>query len=396
MKIKHIYPYRIFIISIISVVFLLALNGCFFFGGGVKEEPKKVEKTREEKIALTTPQKRPVDESRFQQEKNDVIQEINFTNADGQLVKGSLNWSNGAIRATGYGMAPQNVPPESGKPLAIEAAYTVALANLLGIAKGVQINATTTVENAMLKEQKIEKLIQGTIRGAIVLNEEFKKEDGTAIVEVGIVLESVAEAIPGYFSAPRQLPPESFQPRLFPAYLETLNNIDPNHTIRPGDIPISDPQYIDKVQTILEKLEQTNETVRKLQEEIKAIKEAQEDKEMPPVEPYTGIVVNASGSGVKVGLYPKIYYSDGGAYKLLYGDESVNRPSAQVDIWVGWARTLSDAKNDSKVKDNPLFIQAIAVNEDGDPAISAEDAEKIESLEKEYHFLEQGKVVIVL
>lgn len=107
---------------------------------------------------------------------------------------------------------------------------------------------------------------------------------------------------------------------------------------------------------------------------------------------YTGIVVDASDLDVETGLYPKIYYRDGDAYKLLYGDKNANRPSEQVEFWVEWVQTLNDAN--SGVKDNPLIIQAISL-EKGAIIISSEDAETINSLEEEYHFLEQGQVVII-
>jgi hypothetical protein len=42
------------------------------------------------------------------------------------------------------------------------------------------------------------------------------------------------------------------------------------------------------------------------------------------------------------------------------------------------------------------MIKAIGATENRSAVISAEDAAKIEALEKQHHFLEQGKVVIVL
>lgn len=66
-----------------------------------------------------------------------------------------------------------------------------------------------------------------------------------------------------------------------------------------------------------------------------------------------------------------------------------------VELWSAWTQTLSDAKANRLVKGTPLVVQAIGVSGTGDAAISAEDADKIESLEKKYHFLEQGKIVII-
>jgi len=384
MKVKSVYPHRIsFVISIISLVSLLAFNGCFFWGGEGKEEPKTAETPKEEPVATPATQKGPIDESRFQDGKYDAIQQIKSTGPDGQVVVvGTLNWSNGVVRAKGFGKG-------TDKFSAITAARTVAEANLLGIIKGVSIDSTTTVENAMLKDQKIVRVIQGVLRGAAVLEEKFDEESQTAVVEVGTGLESVTNAIPGGFSAPEQLPPDAFKPRVSTAFY-TFQTIDANHKYIPSDI-----SSLDEVQSILEKVKQQDEIISKLQEELEAFKEAEETKK--PEKPYTGIVIDASGLDVKEALYPKIYYRDDDANKLLYGDVSKNRPGEQVDMWAGWAKTLSDTKTDSKVEDNPLIIlQDVGVSENGDPVINAEAAKKIESLEKEYHFLEQGKVVIVL
>ena len=95
-------------------------------------------------------------------------------------------------------------------------------------------------------------------------------------------------------------------------------------------------------------------------------------------------------------LFPRVYYPGDAGHKLLYGDPSANRPSSQVAFWSGWAQTLTDAKTDPKVNDNPFVIDGITVNEDGEPVIRPEDAERINELEGEYKFLADGKIVFIL
>ena len=386
--------HRFLIICIITLVSLLALNGCMFFGGGGEEAAQTTETSPEETAATPAPQKLPIDESRFQEGEYDVIQTIESTGPDGQIIPaGTLNWSNGVVNAVGFGRGTDEFS-------AITAARVVAEANLLGMLKGVQIDSTTTVENAILGKQIIERKIQGVLKGATVIDQKFDAAEQMAKVVVATGLESVADVLPDRF---RECPqaPSDFEPRLSNAFY-TFEKIDPENNYIPDEVILRGD--LEEVQHLLEKSKQKDETVRKLLAELEALEEAKETQKTE--EAYTGLIINASGLDVKQVLFPRIYYRDGDGfdtqatqpkdYKLLYGDETANRPGEAVEIWAAWTQTLNDAKAHNLVKENPLVVQAIGVSGSGDSVISAEAAEKIESLEKEYHFLQQGKVVIVL
>jgi hypothetical protein len=261
--------------------------------------------------------------------------------------------------------------------------------NLLGILKGVQIDSTTTVENAILGKQTIERKIQGVLKGATVIDQKFDSAEQMAKVVVATGLESVADVLPDRF---RELPqsPSDFKSGVSNAFY-TFEKIDPENNYIPDEVILRGD--LEEVQRLLEKSKQQDEIVRKLQAELEALKEAKETQ--PTEETYTGLVVNASGLNVKQVLFPRIYYRDGDNYKLLYGDETANRPGEMVELWAAWTQTLSDAKAHHLVKGTPLVVQAIGVSGTGDAAINVEDADKIESLEKKYHFLEHGKIVII-
>jgi hypothetical protein len=380
----------------------LILNGCFFFGGGSEEEPQTIKEQKKESVESTSPpiQQRPADENRFQDGKYDAKQQIDFTRSNNVLVKGTLNWSKGTARASGYGVPPPDVSPQQGKLLAIEAAKVDAYTNLLGITAGIQIDSTTTVGKKMVENAEIKAIIQGIIRNAPILNREFNEEDQTAMVEVGIVLEQVADKVYREdFSVPEAFSSAFFDPRDSKmGKISTLELIDQEYQYIPDNPSSVD---LDKLEKKLAEQDQTiktqNETIKKLLEEIRAIKELELQKET--AEPYTGLVINASGKTVEWCAIFRVYYQDGQTYKLLYGDFDTNRPSKQLGMsngmTAGLETTLSNARNSDRVKDNPFTVEAISVNTDGYPAISAEDAATIESLETTYHFLEYGKVVIV-
>jgi len=359
------------------IVGFLLLSGCGLFGGGGTEQPTEVPVETPDKPIVETPPppQRMRDEARFQDAKYDAIQKV---------VKGSLNWSKGVIRAEGYGLPTAGSTPQEGKLLALEAAYADAIRNLLGIVNGVNINATTTIEGATVRNKEIIIRIEGKIQGAVLLKKEFIEADQMAKVIVGLFLEDIAEEMPeSVISGPMTLSMDVFQQRnpmqgRFSTLALFQNDFEIEHT----------PDGLAKA------LKTLGEENQKLRDELSAIRAALDPKETP--NPYSGIIINTSDRSVKYALFPRIYYLKDEGYHLLYGDVNQNRPNPQqVEMGAAWARLLSDAQNNPLVKGNPLIIEAIGVNGLGEPAISAEDAAKVESLNQKYHLLEQGKVVIV-
>jgi curli biogenesis system outer membrane secretion channel CsgG len=115
----------------------------------------------------------------------------------------------------------------------------------------------------------------------------------------------------------------------------------------------------------------------------------------PPPQPYTGVVIDAAGLGLGEVTYPKIYYrGDNDETALLYGSQKLSRPGEHVEFWAAWTNTVEAAKAHPLVKGNPLVIRAVML-ENKALIVNAADAQKINALEPEHHFLEQGKVVIV-
>ena len=86
---------------------------------------------------------------------------------------GIINWSDGSIRAKGEGIAPPDKDEAQGKILARRAAVVDLQRNLLETVQGVQLDSKTTVEDAMLKSDRITTAVSGMIRGVEVVNENF-------------------------------------------------------------------------------------------------------------------------------------------------------------------------------------------------------------------------------
>ena len=83
------------------------------------------------------------------------------------------------IEFDGIGAADQTIQNKSQKmSLSETAARKVAEEKMLAYLKGQQIDATTTVEQAMATDQKITGMISNTLRGAAVIKREWTSDDG--------------------------------------------------------------------------------------------------------------------------------------------------------------------------------------------------------------------------
>ncbi len=82
----------------------------------------------------------------------------------------------------GIGAADQTVTNTSQrKSLSETAGRKVAEEKMLAYLKGQYIDATTTVEQALTTDQKIQGVVQNTLRGAAVIKREWTSDDGCVV-----------------------------------------------------------------------------------------------------------------------------------------------------------------------------------------------------------------------
>jgi hypothetical protein len=400
---KLFSPFPIlFIATIFSVAFLSLFTGCCIFGGGGKEALQTVETppakptppaVSQPETSKPIPAAIPPTKSRFQTDEFD--DEV-------KMVNGSLNWSKGVIRATGYGVPPDNaVNASQGKLLAFTAARAEAYAALLEVTKGVQVTATTTVENHMVKDHTIDQKVEGVIKGAVEIKREFQEKDQTAGVELGIFLEDVAKSI-----STSALPPETavlftgWEPnddetlRRLAGENEKLQNLIGETSENLDEMKQKLEEMAEENKKLVDKDKELLATIEDLKKEIKLIGYSKEIIE--PEKSYTGIVINAAGSGIKRCMAPNIYYKSGDTPKLLYGANDGRERGADLKVLVQWVKTLDKAQAHSRVTKDPFIIEAIGLAEEQSAlVISADYAMIIEKINEKSHLLENGKVVIV-
>ena len=383
-----------FVVAIFGLTSFFSLTGCGISGGGGKEELKMAEVSQAEPAPQPeTSKPLPAAEASAAGgfETDEFDDEI-------QMLNGSLNWSKGFVRAKGFGLPPDNITnPQQAKLLAFRAAYADALVSLLEITKGVHVTANTTVEDYIIKNNTVELKVNGIVKGAKVIRREYRDKDRTGVVEVGVALENVAMSIPKEILSSEGASDLELWDGMENATLrqmaagndDLMNSIINSVTLdeiqgKLGRVAEENEQSADRDEKLLAGIEKLTLEIEKLK-----TKEVEQPR-------YTGIVVNAAGSGIKPVMAPTIYYKDEDEYKVLYGIDDGRARDANVHALVMWERTLSGAGENPRVTQTPLVVNATHLGKEQSAlAISAEDAKTLESMNEETHFLEEGKVVIV-
>ena len=86
------------------------------------------------------------------------------------------------VQFDGIGAADQTIQNKSQKmSLSESAARKIAEEKMLAYLKGQAIDANTTVEQAVTTNQKIQGLVQQTLRGAMVVKREWTNDDGCVL-----------------------------------------------------------------------------------------------------------------------------------------------------------------------------------------------------------------------
>lgn len=110
---------------------------------------------------------------------------------------------------------------------------------------------------------------------------------------------------------------------------------------------------------------------------------------------YTGLIIDARGTGVRPAMSPKIVDEDG---KEVYGSAFVNRDFAIKQGIVGYAKDVNAAKQNERVTANPIVVKGVKTTGSGssDIVISNADAAGLRDASKNLSFLEQTRVLVVV
>ncbi len=250
------------------------------------------------------------------------------TAADGD--EGRVDWSNGAIQATGIGVPPDNIKSAAqARAMAKRAARVVAFGRLLELIEGIHVDSTTVVKNMVLESDIVKTNVKGMVNGARVVKE-TPYPDGSYEITVELGLANVQQPFRPTTASP---PP--------PLQFEGTPSVSP----------------------------------------------------APENENYTGLLINAEGLNVQECLHPRIVMEDGQVvYSQEHVDSQVlvNRHVAGYVKGMDEAK----AHERVKAKPIMVKAVALAKGSQTDLVIQDADAQLLYMDPKHMDFLKQAKVVI--
>jgi len=258
---------------------------------------------------------------------------------------GGVDWTTGVITATGLGAPPENaVNRAQARAMAERAAFVVATRNLLEVVKGIRVDSATLVENFIVSSDVIKTEVSGFVQGAQIMKKQVNA-DGSVEVMVGVKLTG-----------------------------DLLNTLLPKNT--GGGSPIQAP---------------SGRSFTAQPREPVPVQPSQ----APAAVAFTGLIVDARGTGVRPAMVPKIRNEEG---REVYGSAFVNRQYAVEQGMVGYLKDVGAAQANPRVTDRPLLVKALKTDGPNrtDLVISNSDAQVLHGMKEHLSFLEKARVMVVL
>ena len=258
--------------------------------------------------------------------------------------RGSINYADRTIQATGIGFIPVNViNAGQARRSAMRIAKQDALRQLIEIVNGVNVTSETTVSGAMF-DDVIKTQVQGAIRGARKVGEPKYLSDTS--VEV--------------------------------VYEVSMNNISRALLPMAERAPVLSYESVTATGTAAADAGQGDGAAA-----------------APASGGVTGIIIDGSGLGLRPAMSPRILNQSG---TVLYGPGQYDRDYAAANGVVGYAKTLGQAKADTRVQGNPLVLRGASASGTAktDVIISNAAAGKLVSAGRSAGLLQDCRIMFVL
>ena len=246
-----------------------------------------------------------------------------------------VNWDEGIAYALGTGAPANWAQTAAQKNISAQRAARVdAARNLLELIKGINLSSDTTMGAAMLQNDRVSTSIQGRIAGLRLIGDPKYFSDGSIQVKMaGRLRDMIPEEV--YLSGPPQL-------------------LGPPTQVGGAAAPVINTRAT-----------------------------------------YTGLVIDARGTGVLPAMSPKVLDPEG---REIYGSAYVSREFAVEQGILGYAKDVNAARENPRVKGNPLVIKAVEAKgaNKADVVISAADANALREIAQNQNFMRQTRVIVVL
>ena len=261
---------------------------------------------------------------------------------------GSINYGDRTIQAIGIGFIPENViNAGQARRSAMRIAKQDALRQLIEIVNGVNVTSETTVSGAMF-DDVIKTQVQGAIRGARRIGDPKYLSDTSVEVVYEVKMADISLVL---------LPMAEKAPTL------TFDNV--NVTVSGTVAAAPEQQQAGTADT--------------------GVKSGG----------VTGIIIDGTGLGLRPAMSPRILNQGG---SVVYGPGQYSRDYAAANGVAGYAKSLDQAKNDTRVQGNPLIIRAASTSgsSSADVIISNADAGRLAVADGAAGLLKNCRVMFVL
>ena len=261
--------------------------------------------------------------------------------------KGSINYGDRTIQAIGIGFIPENViNAGQARRSAMRIAKQDALRQLIEIVNGVNVTSETTVSGAMF-DDVIKTQVQGAIRGARQIGQPKYLSDTSVEVVYEVKMADISRVL---------LPMAEKAPTL---------TFDNTNVALSGTVAAAAEQQQAGADT--------------------GIKSSG----------VTGIIIDGTGLGLRPAMSPRILNQGG---SVVYGPGQYSRDYAAANGVAGYAKSLDQAKSDTRVQGNPLVIRAASASgsSSADVIISNADAGKLSVADGAAGLLKNCRVMFVL
>lgn len=256
-----------------------------------------------------------------------------------------ISWKKGYIEVVARGSADPRLAQgmAHAEILALKTARMRAYERLLEVIKGIHLDSSTTLRQELLADSRLRARLQGTVRGARVIQERVThRPDGSlmATVRLGLPLghpKGLSGAAQPWLSKRPTPPAKRFHPR--------------------------DQAY--KTQALYGQR-------------------------------YTGLIVLAQGLGARPALFPRVV--EAASRREVYGPGQINHKVALERGVVAYAASLETARRQPRAGSRPLVVRALKAQGPGRSrlVVSYPDAVKIFAADLKENFLANCGVVIVI
>ena len=358
----------------------------------------------------------------------------------------AAQWDGGTIRVVGLGVAPAGTSGTQAEALARRAALSDAYRQLAEQVNGVNVDASTTVENLMLANMTVRTHVSALIKG-VEIREEKAQRDGSYTVTLELPVYGSGSLASTVF-APNKIPepwtsPQSVYVPYQPQNYDTtgygtydraqMQNSATNRVTAPTPLRPSTPAAVENplrptqpaVTTPAAPSEPTplrpthptpqTSTMPDTSAPTVQIPVPPAPTVQPPAAPapavqvpiapttppaeivptgqavggYTGVIIDCTGLGLRTAMSPVIKAENG---RPIYGYKNLDSDKVVASGMASYARSDADA---TRAGTNPLRLRAVSIDGGANPVLSANDANRLLLENNASGFLDATNVVFL-